>query len=468
MRRRGGGGRRSVVAGSCVGACVGGAAVVGATVVGADGPLAPTGRHTSDPGYSGVSGGGVVELEQLVEVEVGGVGDAQPVVAGDRLVGVGARRLAPRRPRATAPARRLVVVGAREADRRRRTLGQADRAAGVDRRLGGRLVDLEQRVERRVGCRRRCAPSSRRQRRCTGWCSRGRRAQRLVAPPSPSSASSASSAAASSAVLGTEIGGRSRRSEVLGVDGRRDDDDIGGAVVRCVHRRRPSSSTARRSRAGLVTVAAVAEGAEQRDGEHDGEDDGADAEHAGIDGAERAEASGDRRRRLEPHRRAVIELLERLLAAHDVVGAGAFRRTCRRTRSICEVRSGSNCRLVPEGVVVVEVVAHACCWWALAGRRQGHRSSTGRHQIATLAKKWKCSTCRATSSDAAAPAAAGGRADTIVPTFGEVAESGRTRLPAKEVTAARWSVGSNPTLSAQPHRCAQRFGQATPIVGGLR
>ena len=40
-------------------------------------------------------------------------------------------------------------------------------------------------------------------------------------------------------------------------------------------------------------------------------------------------------------------------------------------------------------------------------------------------------------------------ADTIGPTLGEVAESGRTRLPAKEVTAARWSVGSNPTLSAQ-------------------
>ena len=36
-----------------------------------------------------------------------------------------------------------------------------------------------------------------------------------------------------------------------------------------------------------------------------------------------------------------------------------------------------------------------------------------------------------------------------MPSFGEVAESGRTRLPAKEVTAARWSVGSNPTLSAQ-------------------
>ena len=40
-------------------------------------------------------------------------------------------------------------------------------------------------------------------------------------------------------------------------------------------------------------------------------------------------------------------------------------------------------------------------------------------------------------------------ADTIGRTFGEVAESGRTRLPAKEVTAARWSVGSNPTLSAE-------------------
>src|SRR5688572_26707724 len=43
-------------------------------------------------------------------------------------------------------------------------------------------------------------------------------------------------------------------------------------------------------------------------------------------------------------------------------------------------------------------------------------------------------------------------ADTIVRTFGEVAESGRTRLPAKEVTAARWSVGSNPTLSARSPR----------------
>ena len=41
--------------------------------------------------------------------------------------------------------------------------------------------------------------------------------------------------------------------------------------------------------------------------------------------------------------------------------------------------------------------------------------------------------------------------DTIAAPSGEVAESGRTRLPAKEVAAFRWPVGSNPTLSAPEH-----------------
>ena len=85
--------------------------------------------------------------------------------------------------------------------------------------------------------------------------------------------------------------------------------------------------------------------------------DGADAQHAGIDGAERTEATDDRRRRLEPHRRAVVELLERLLAAHDVMGAGALDGPAADPldlRGVVGVESGP----VPEAVVVVEVVAH--------------------------------------------------------------------------------------------------------------
>ena len=150
-------------------------------------------------------------------------------------------------------------------------------------------------------------------------------------------------------------------------------------------------------------------------------------------------------RRLDPHRRAVVERFKAVVAFHDMVGAGALGETgrepvraerCGRDRRSARPRMRrrrSSCSL-------------DAALGALAGRRQVPRSSTGRHQIATLVKKWKSSTpVRHRRSTRRATA---GTADTIGRTFGEVAESGRTRLPAKEVTAARWSVGSNPTLSA--------------------
>ena len=124
-------------------------------------------------------------------------------------------------------------------------------------------------------------------------------------------------------------------------------------------------------------------------------------------------------------------------------------------------------RPVPEAVVVVEVVAHGDCRRALAGRRQG----TGLARVVIRSQHWRrngnvrhVSRHRRTTP-APAIAARWSAADTIVPTLGEVAESGRTRLPAKEVTAARWSVGSNPTLSAQPHGCGSADRCGTRCVG---
>ena len=202
-------------------------------------------------------------------------------------------------------------------------------------------------------CRRRCAASSRPPQRCTGWSSRGspatpawrsrRRFRRRCSPSRRCSRDATST-----------VGG------LIRVDGGRDD-DLDGAGLR------GSGRHDRRRRLLLdgsqgVAVAVVAEGAEQRNGEHHRQGDGAHAEQAGVDRAERTESFGDRRGRIDPHRRTVVEVFERLLAAHDVMGPGALRST---SADPFDLRRaiGIDARAVPEGVVVVEVVAHRrVCW----------------------------------------------------------------------------------------------------------
>ena len=82
-------------------------------------------------------------------------------------------------------------------------------------------------------------------------------------------------------------------------------------------------------------------------------------------------------------------LVERDFAAHDVMGPGPFGGA---PADSLDLRGAVRIfgRSVPE-VVVVEVVAHQWCRRRSPGAT-GHRSSTGRHQIATLEKKWQCST----------------------------------------------------------------------------
>ena len=103
-------------------------------------------------------GRGVVELEQLVELELGGVGNAQPVVPGHRLVAVGARRASSAAARTAGvpedslplpppPSLSLLLSTAKPAGAATSS-GRQIVLPGVDRRLGGRLVDVEQGVER--------------------------------------------------------------------------------------------------------------------------------------------------------------------------------------------------------------------------------------------------------------------------------------------------------------------------------
>ena len=265
--------------------------------------------------------------------------------------------------------RRVVVARRREPRRCRRAGGKADRASRVDRGLGRRRVELEQRVERCTGAVGDAQPV------VAGFSgvlvgAVGRRAELLgdrrrivgvvgfvsLVRPVIGRLGGDDLTAAATVGVGREIG----------ISRRGDDDDI---ATRRLRHRRGGEGRGRLFVDGaqrVATAVIAAEGAEQRYGEHDGEGHGADAEHARVDRAERTEPVDERCHRLDPHRRAVVELVERDLAAHDVMSSRPFGRP---PANSLDLRGAVRIfgRTVPE-VVVVEVVAHHVVSSTLAWR----------------------------------------------------------------------------------------------------